>query len=297
MHRSTRTLTAVLAALVLSACGGSDADEASDEGSGGAGSSQASYGDCEVSGERGSFELEPATEDVLTVQTSLPSPAWWRGDSPETVDGGFEYCMAANIAHRAGLSSVKVDNVSFDALVAGQTDDFDLALAQITITDERKKAADFSEPYFSSDVGVLVKKDSGVTAENISDKVLGAAAGTTALALIEEEIQPTKPAKTFSDTDAMVQAVASGQIDAAIQDTAIMLGFAKGSGGVLEVVGQYKTGEEYGAIYPKGSAQAATINEIIEQMKSDGTTDALGEAWLAEAFGEDPAKVPSFSAS
>lgn len=295
MHRSTRTITAVLAAVALSACGGSDSDEASGSGSGGGGG-EVSYGDCEVSGERGSFELEPATAGVLTVQTSLPSPAWWRGDSPEAVDGGFEYCMAANIAHRAGLSEVKVDNVSFDALVAGQTDDFDLALAQITITDERKEAADFSEPYFSSDVGVLVKKDSGITADNIQDKVLGAAAGTTAVTLLEEEIQP-KEVKTFSDTDSMVQAVASGQIDAAIQDTAIMLGFAKGSGGVLEVVGQYTTGEEYGAIYPKGSAAGQTINEIIEQMKSDGTTDALGEAWLAEAFGEDPAKVPSFSGS
>jgi polar amino acid transport system substrate-binding protein len=143
---------------------------------------------------------------------------------------------------------------------------------------------------------VLVKADSGITADNITDKQLGAAAGTTAVTLIEETIQPSTEPKTFADTDAMVQAVAAGQVDAAIQDTAIMLAFAKESGGVLEVVGQYETGEEYGAIYPKGSDQAATINEIIEQMKSDGTTDALGDAWLAEAFGEDPAKVPYFSA-
>ena len=51
-----------------------------------------------------------------------------------------------------------VVNVAWDALVAGQTKDFDLALSEISITDERKKVVDFSVPYFNSDIGVLVKK-------------------------------------------------------------------------------------------------------------------------------------------
>jgi hypothetical protein len=61
MHRSTRLIVAVLAAATLSACGGEEA-EVADSGSGDA--EAASYGECEVSGEQGSFELEPTTADV-----------------------------------------------------------------------------------------------------------------------------------------------------------------------------------------------------------------------------------------
>ena len=94
----------------------------------------------------------------------------------------------------------------------------------------------------------------------------------------------------------MNAAVAAGQIDAAIADTAIVLAFAKQSAGALEVAGQYKTGEQYGALYPKGSPNAAAVNQIIEQLRSDGTLDKLSQTWLGPAFGGDPAKVPYFTA-
>ena len=57
-----------------------------------------------------------------------------------------------------GWTRSQVVNVAWDALVAGQTKDFDFALSEISITDERKKVVDFSVPYFRSDIGVLVKK-------------------------------------------------------------------------------------------------------------------------------------------
>ena len=69
--------------------------------------------------------------------------------------------MAAELANMAGLTSVTVKNVSFDQLVAGHTNDFDLALAEISITPERAKVVDFSKPYFDSNIGVLVKKGAG----------------------------------------------------------------------------------------------------------------------------------------
>ena len=65
--------------------------------------------------------------------------------------------MAQAMAKLAGLSNVVVKNVSFDALVSGQTGGYDLALSQVTITDERKEVVCFSDPYFNSDQGVLVK--------------------------------------------------------------------------------------------------------------------------------------------
>ena len=124
-------------------------------------------GNCELTGQKGEFPFTPAKAGQLTVEVNLPAPGWWNGDTPDTIKDGYEYCMAANIAHRAGFDKVEVVNVAWDALVAGQTKDFDLALSEISITDERKKVVDFSVPYFSSDIGVMVKKGTKVDENSI----------------------------------------------------------------------------------------------------------------------------------
>lgn len=285
MKRSVRSGLAILTVgALLAGCSGSDDD------SGGA------FGSCEVYGKKGSISVEPVTEGVLTVQTTLPSPGWWKGTSPESIEGGYEYCLAANLAHRAGLDEVRVVNQSFDALVAGQTEDYDIALAQVSITPEREKVVQFSEPYFDSNVGVLAAEDSDVSAENITTKKLGVQLGTTSVDFLEDELQPDAEPSVFQDTDAMVTAVTSGQVDAAIQDTAIMLGFASASNGALEVVGQYKTGDHYGAIYPQDSTNAEELNKGIEAMHSDGTLDKLSATWLGPELGGDPNDVPMFDA-
>lgn len=274
------------ASLALTACSASPSGD--EEGEAG------SFGECQVYGDAGSITLDPVVADTLTVQTNLPSPGWWKGTSPESIDGGFEYCLAANIAHRAGLSKLVVANASFDALVAGQTKDYDIAMAQVSITPERAEVVEFSAPYFDSNVAVLAKADSDITAENITSKKLGVALGTTSVPFVQDTLKPTTPAGVFQETDAMVTAVTSGQIDAGVQDAAIMLGFAGGSDGALEVVGQYQTGEQYGAIYPKDSPNAAAMDEAIDAMAADGTLDSLSADWLGPTLGGDPASIPVF---
>jgi polar amino acid transport system substrate-binding protein len=281
---------AMLATVSLAARGGSPQADAG-------GGASPSYGKCKVTGKAGELTLKPVTAGVLTVQTNLPSPGWWSGTSPDTIDGGYEYCLAANLAHRAGLPKVKVVNVSFDALVAGQTKDYDIAMAQISITDERKRVVQFSAPYFDSNIGLLTKSDAAVNQADLTSKQLGASVGTTAATFAKDVLKPTKAPRIFQDTDSMITAVASGQVDGALQDTAIMLGFAKQSGGVLKVVGQFKTGEQYGAIYPKGSANAGGMDKALSAMKADGTLEGLSKTWLGPAFGGDPSAVPFFSAS
>src|ERR1700758_4169907 len=78
-------------------------------------------GKCELYGKKAEMPFTPAKAGQLTVEVNLPAPGWGNGDTPETIADGFEYCMAANIAHRAGFDKVAVVNVGWDALVAGQT--------------------------------------------------------------------------------------------------------------------------------------------------------------------------------
>lgn len=251
-------------------------------------------GNCEVTGEKGSMPFTPAVAGQLTVEVSLPAPIWWNGDTPETIADGFEYCMAANIAWRAGLEKVVVVNVGWDALVTGQTRDFDLALSQISITDERKKVVDFSRPYFSSDIGLLALKGATVTQENYRTLRIGVQQGTTGSYFATDVLKLTNVSQ-YPEQGAMFAALAAGQIDVAMTDTSIVLAQETVTNGEQVVVAQIKSGDEYGALYPKGGANNATIDGIITALIDDGTISALADKYLAAVWGKDPAKVPYFN--
>jgi len=249
-------------------------------------------GNCEVTGEKGSIPIaSPAKAGQLTVEVSLPAPIWWNGDTPDSIKDGMEYCFAAEIAWRAGFDKMEVVNVGWDALVAGQTADFDLALSEISITDERKKVVDFSTPYFDSNIGVLIQKGADVTEDNITSKTCAAYAGTTSVDFLRDQLKCAST-KTYPDSPTLYQGLLSGQVDADFLDTAIVLAEAKQTGDQLEVVGQYQTGEKYGAIYPKGSANEDALDQGIQTMIDDGTLDALSSTYLGPAFGGDPSAVP-----
>jgi polar amino acid transport system substrate-binding protein len=255
----------------------------------------AMIGNCEVSGEKGSIPIaSPAKAGQLTVEVSLPAPIWWNGDAPETIKDGMEYCMAAEIAWRAGFDKLEVVNVGWDALIAGQTEGFDLAMSQISITDERKKVHDFSVPYFSSDIGVLARKDAPVDEKSIKSAKVGVQQATTGAAFAQDTLGLTD-VQVYPDQGDMFTALRAGQIDAAMTDTSIVLAEEVANPDKVAVVGQYKTGETYGAIYPKGNANNATLDKIIQSMIDDGTVAKLGARYLAAAWGKDPAAVPYFN--
>jgi polar amino acid transport system substrate-binding protein len=253
----------------------------------------AKYGDCTIYGSMGKNTFTPAIAGQLTVQTNLPSPGFYNGDSPETIKSGVEYCMAANIAHRAGLEKVVVQNVAWDGLVAGQTKDFDLAMSQISITNERKKVVEFSTPYFSSDIGVMVRKGQKIDEKTIKTLRVGVQQGTTGEKFARETLK-IKNLKVFPDTPGMFVALQAKQVDVSMTDTSIVLSQAKQSAGKFEVVGQYKTGESYGALFPKGGKNNKAIDAILQEMLKDGTVGKLVGQYLSKEWGVDPLKIKYF---
>jgi polar amino acid transport system substrate-binding protein len=286
LKRTIGLMSAVAATAALAACGSSNSSTTSSSSGG-----NAQIGDCNVTSQRNSISIDPVKAGTLTVETTLPAQGWWNGTTPESIKSGYEYCMAADLANAAGLDSVTVKNVSFDQLVAGRTNSFDIALAEISITPERDKVVDFSTPYFDSNIGVLVKKGSDVTQDNIQSKSCAAYQGTTSVPFIEDQLKCATN-KIYPDSQTLYQGLLSGQVDADFLDTAIVLAEAKSTGGQLEVVGQYKTGEKYGAIYPQGSANEAALNQGIQTMLKDGTLDQMSKDYLGPAFGGDPNSVP-----
>jgi polar amino acid transport system substrate-binding protein len=252
-------------------------------------------GNCELSGAKGSIPIAaPAKPGQLTVQVSLPAPIWWNGDTPEGIKDGMEYCMAAEIAWRAGYDKMEVVAVNWDPLVSGQTSGYDLTLSEVSITEDRKKVVDFSVPYYSSDVGVLTRADAPVDATTIKTAKVGVQVGTTGATFATDTLGLTN-VQPFPDQGDMFTALRGGQIDAALTDTSITLAEEKSTGGKSVVVGQYKSGETYGAIYEKGSPNEATIDKIIQSMIDDGTMAKLAGKYLAAAWGKDPATIPYFA--
>jgi polar amino acid transport system substrate-binding protein len=284
--RKLLAFLAVLGLVVgLAACSSDDKDSG---GSGGGGSSSAPTCKTSTSG-----KFTPVKADTLTVATSLPAPGFWNGDDTDSLDGGYEWGMSNAIAKLAGLKNVEFKNVSFDALQAGQTSGFDVAFSQITITPDRAKVVCFTDPYFSSDQGVLVKKGTTVATPADAKKLKWGVQGTTTgQSFLKDEIKPDSDPRVFQDTPAMFTALNADQIQAVLLDTAIVLGQAAASDGKLEVAAQYKTGESYGGLMESGTKNLGFLNQYIATMKSDGTLDQLNTQYLVPVFKGDPTKIP-----
>jgi polar amino acid transport system substrate-binding protein len=250
---------------------------------------------CEVHGEAGSIKLATVKADELSLVTSLPAPGWFNGADPASVKDGYEYCMAAQIAHLAGLKKVSLVSVNFDQLVAGVTTDYDIGLAETSITEKRKLVIDFSDPYFASDIGLLADAKNADTYKDtagLKDAVIGVQQDTTGAQFIQDNLKDkVKEIKVLPDSATLFTALTAGQITLAATDTSIVQEQEKKGAGALKVIGQFKTGESYGVILPKGSANTAEINKAIQMMTADGTFAKLGTTYLSG----DPGSVPVFT--
>ena len=261
---------AMLVALVGAGCG---SDEPADTGGQGGGAS--------VSG--------LVTDGALTVGTELPAPPFWIGEDYDSLTGGFEVDLAKEMAKRLNLGSTKFVEMPFTGLVAGQQCPCDIDFSQVTITDDRAKVVKFTEPYFDANQGILAKK--GTKVASLADaKGLrwGAQVNTTGAAYISDTIKPNSEAKLFDRTVDAFTALSAGQIDAVLLDTPIVLGAVKAKqvpDG--EVVGQFETGEQYGAVVNKDSKNLDAFNQVIRTLKSEGFIDQLFKKYFA-----DPVTVP-----
>lgn len=230
---------------------------------------------------------------TLTVGTELPAPPFWIGNDYDSLTGGYEVDLAKEIGKRLNLANVKFVEMPFAGLVAGQKCKCDIDFSQVTITDDRAKVVEFTAPYFEANQGILAKKGTSVASLDDAKKLRwGAQTNTTGAAYITDNIKPSSEPKIYNTTVDAFTALNAGQLDAVLLDTPIVLGAVK-AGQIKDgaVVGQFKTGEEYGAVLNKGSPNLDAINQVINSLKSEGFTDQLFKKY----FGADPTSVPFIS--
>jgi ABC-type amino acid transport substrate-binding protein len=155
-----------------------------------------------------------------------------------------------------------------------------VAVASITITEEREEAIDFSDAYFNSEQSLLVKADSGFTTwEDLS--TVGAQVGTTGEVYANENWDGVEVV-TFEDAAGPYLALDAGEVDGVIFDLVNQQAVAD-EDDTVTVIENYDTGEEYGLATQDSPNLLAAINESLAGMREDGTYDEIYAAWFPES--------------
>ncbi|QZY52496.1 ABC transporter substrate-binding protein [Leucobacter tenebrionis] len=233
----------------------------------------------------------PVTEGKLTIATGEPAYApWVMNDDPESGEG-FEAAVAYAVAEEMGYAEGDVEWVrtSFDSAIAPGPKDFDLNIQQFSATEDRKKAVDFSTPYYETTQAVVAaggtKAAEAKSIADLKDAAIGVASGTTSLTVAEDVIAPTSDLQVFNNVDDAVAALQNGTIDALVTDLpgAFYVRDAQLDDGVI--VGQLDSsegGDEFAFLLPKGSSLTADVSAAVDALREDGTLDALVTEWIAD---------------
>jgi polar amino acid transport system substrate-binding protein len=230
----------------------------------------------------------------LTIATGNPAYyPWVLDDAPESGQG-FEAAVAYAIADKMGFAAGDVvwTRTSFDQAIQPGEKDFDINMQQYSITEKRDRVVDFSEPYYTAPMAVLVRGGDGLNPnmETLKGLKWGIVATTTALPVIMEKIQPSQSPLAYDDSANVVEAMKAGQIDAGLFDlpTALYLAAVVLEGG--QVLGQFapensSNPDHFGALMSEGNPLKDCVDAALRALKADGTLQAIEAKWLQETTG------------
>ncbi|OZI44898.1 glutamine ABC transporter substrate-binding protein GlnH [Bordetella genomosp. 5] len=199
---------------------------------------------------------------------------------------GFDIDLWEAIAKELKLK-YKLQPMDFNGIIPGlQTKNIDVALAGITIRDDRKKVIDFSDPYYESGLAILVsEKNTDIkSAADLAGKSVAVKTGTATVDYLRAQV-PKAQLRLFPNIDNAYLELATGRVDAAVHDTPNVQYYANTAGkGRVKVAGTLKSGDFYGIAFPKGSALVPEVNKALATLKSNGQYDAIYTKW----FGKKP---------
>ncbi|MGI5920694.1 MAG: basic amino acid ABC transporter substrate-binding protein [Syntrophomonadaceae bacterium] len=202
---------------------------------------------------------------------------------------GFDMDLIRAIGEVQGYD-VKISTLGFDALIpALKADKYDCVISAMTITEDRKKSVDFSEPYFDSGLVIAVAQDNNdiKSLEDLKGKRLAGEVGTTGLNA-ENEIKAQDPTTQVAVFDAVGEAfmeLQKGGADAVINDLPVTAYYIKTTGkDKIKIVGDvFSTGDQYGIAVKKGDTETLKmINDGLAKVKANGEYDKIYTKWFGE---------------
>ena len=163
-------------------------------------------------------------------------------------------------------------------------DQLDIIAATYTITDERKKSWDFSTPYRTDHVGILIKKKSGMTKmADLDGKIIGVSQGSTTKDLVlqmlkDQNVDATPEFKEFPDYPSIKSALDAGNIDAFAMDRSTLKGYTTDDCELLQPDVEFGA-QDYGVATKKGSDLSKTVDDTVKKLKKDGWLDKEYTKW------------------
>ena len=240
-------LAAALACVSLTACGGSGSDNSGDT------------SDAEAGGNK-----------TLVVATSPDFPPFESLENNEIV--GIEVDIMNLIAQDLGFE-VKYEQMDFDSVIPGvQAGKFDVGMSGITVTEDRQKNCDFTDPYFLASQAIVVTPDSPITCKaDLDGKKISVQTGTTA----EEYCMDNGyEVLAFTANNDAASALTTGKVDAWVVDNEVAVALAAQQG--LTVLDDAMTSEPYAFAFGKGNDELVqSFNASLKKLIDDGSIQQI----------------------
>ncbi|CAN5447619.1 N/A [soil metagenome] len=269
-----KRLLAMMAVLALAlgagfavGCGDDDDDDGSTTGGGGE-------------------DLGLITDGQLLVGTDAPFPPFEIGTPPDI--SGYDIDVMDAIAEKIGVD-VTYQDTGFDTIFRDTANgQFDTAAAATTVTPDRQKKVNFTDPYYEAQQALLVPEDSDIkTTADLGGVIVGTQDGTTGETYANEETDASE-VRGFPEGPDAVAALATGQVEAVIIDQPVAVDAVDKQGGVT-IVEEIPTMELYGfAVALDNTALLDAMNEALAELKDDGT---LGDLYQQYFKADPPASV------
>lgn len=227
---------------------------------------------------------EALADGVLTVGTNAEFPPFEYVDDNGEPDG-FDVALIKAIGEKLGVA-VEVENMEFDSLVSSIGNKIDVAIAGMTVTDERKNSVDFSNSYYDAVQYVIVPEGSEIASfDDLAGKAIGVQLGTTGDFIASDDVDGANVSQYNKAVDA-VNDLINGRVDCVIIDKNPALVFESKFAGQVKAIDGAQFNfevEDYAIALPKGDAVLADqINTALDELKADGTFDKLVEEYIGQ---------------
>jgi polar amino acid transport system substrate-binding protein len=284
----------LLALVLLSGLGIAAAGCGSDDD----GDNQAGGTTSAASCDKGSLDL--TTPGKLTIATDNPAfPPWFVGkkaDAPwdpttAPTKKGYEAEVAYAVARKLGFTDDEVawKVAPFTTLFRPGSKDYDFDVNQVSYSEERAKAVGFSDSYYPVEQALVTTKGSKIAdAKSLADlknAKLGVAIGTTSYDTITQVIKPSKDPSVYDTNNDAISALKAKQVDGIVTDYPTSLYIAAVQVPRGTIVGRLPRvsgdPEHFGLVTTKGSPLIPCLNEVLGELRSDGTLKKLEQKWIA----------------
>ena len=262
----------------LAACGSKTEDNTADNSSGASDTAAAKM---------------TATEGVLVMATNASFPPYEFVDDNGAF-AGIDVEIAGLIAEKLGLK-LEIQDVEFGSIIGGvQSGKFDMGMAGMTVTDERKESVNFTDTYATGVQSIIVKEGSNITSFDdffnedgtVKDIMIGVQQDTTGDIYCSDTVENggvgEEHVTQFKTGNDAVQALIAGKVDAVIIDNEPAKSYVAVNQGLTILETAY-TNEDYAICVSKNNtALLEAVDEALASLKAEGKVDEIIGKYIAK---------------